>query len=685
MAIKKEVELELNAKQALKTLDELGGSFEDVYGEVQPLSGRIGELEDRLYEMALAGEQNTAEFKRMTKEVGSMKKVILDTDLVVDGMSQTMAQNLGGSISGVTSAFTLAQGSMAAFGVESEQIEETLLRVQSALAISEGFEGIRQAVPSFKALGNSVKQFGANAISAFKGATTASKAFMVTGIGVLLGAIGLLVANWEKLTDAIGATTAEQKLHNDVQKTAISNISAELSASDKLSRVLKDEKISREDKVQAVKDLQAEYPSLLANVDAENMSISDINKALELNTKLLRLNAEAKAISELRSETYKKKIDAEISAKTNENNSVLAKTIALFGDESTARKVRNAEAANTAKETNKELKVLDDLDAKIQKQISALEDLGATNTATTPTIKAVNTGLSKQEKAAQAAAKAQEDLNKALQDAEAEKQSVLDEIAQAEYEATTTQVEREIHAIQDKYFRLIQLARQYEEDTTILEKEQTKQIQTIRDAANAEEKQKKVAALKEINDAQIALKQEQIKEELEAENEKQELLRKAVQGGFEFLGNLASVFAQGNERQQKIAFKITKVANIAQATMDTYKAAQSAFASFSGIPVVGVPLGIAAAAAAVAAGIANINAIKNTQFQGGGGGAVSAASTSSPSASGGFPAQFNVVGNTGANQLAQSLGNQPLKAYVVAGDVTTAQSLERNKIEQGTL
>ena len=64
MAIKKQIEIDVNTKSAVKSMEELGGSFEDVYGEVQPLSGRIGELEDRLYEMAAAGDTTSDEFSR---------------------------------------------------------------------------------------------------------------------------------------------------------------------------------------------------------------------------------------------------------------------------------------------------------------------------------------------------------------------------------------------------------------------------------------------------------------------------------------------------------------------------------------------------------------------------------------------------------------------------------------------
>jgi hypothetical protein len=59
-----------------------------------------------------------------------------------------------------------------------------------------------------------------------------------------------------------------------------------------------------------------------------------------------------------------------------------------------------------------------------------------------------------------------------------------------------------------------------------------------------------------------------------------------------------------------------------------------------------------------------------------GGGGAGAGSVMSPN--------FNVVGNSGINQLGQ-LQQKPTKAYVVSGDMTTAQSLDRNRIENATL
>ena len=82
--------------------------------------------------------------------------------------------------------------------------------------------------------------------------------------------------------------------------------------------------------------------------------------------------------------------------------------------------------------------------------------------------------------------------------------------------------------------------------------------------------------------------------------------------------------------------------------------------------------------------------ISQTKFQAQGG-----SSPSSPSATGagggtGIGSQapaFNVVGQSGFNQVAQALGQQnstPIKAFVVSGDVTSAQALENNIIDTAT-
>ena len=106
--------------------------------------------------------------------------------------------------------------------------------------------------------------------------------------------------------------------------------------------------------------------------------------------------------------------------------------------------------------------------------------------------------------------------------------------------------------------------------------------------------------------------------------------------------------------------------------------------------MVGPALGIAAAAAAVAGGLANVKAISQTstpQTSGMGGTSPSVSSPSRP-APPSVPPAFNIVGASGTNQLAEAIGGQaqqPVKAFVVSNDVSTAQELDRNIVEGASI
>ena len=82
-----------------------------------------------------------------------------------------------------------------------------------------------------------------------------------------------------------------------------------------------------------------------------------------------------------------------------------------------------------------------------------------------------------------------------------------------------------------------------------------------------------------------------------------------LQSAQNFLGTMSGLMSSNN----KTAFKIGQAAAIAEASINTYKAATGAFAAMSGIPIIGPFLGAAAAAAAVAAGVANISKIRSQQ------------------------------------------------------------------------
>jgi hypothetical protein len=185
----------------------------------------------------------------------------------------------------------------------------------------------------------------------------------------------------------------------------------------------------------------------------------------------------------------------------------------------------------------------------------------------------------------------------------------------------------------------------------------------------------KKAVDKELDDK----KKETAEAELQRERELQDAKLSLASDSLGAIAGLVTAFAGESEAAQKKAFEVNKAISIGQAIIST---AQGVIAQLA------VPQDALTGANFIKAGIvavtgaAQIATIARTQFKGGG----SAPEAPNPPTGGGAnPATFNVVGNTGANQLAQTLGQQPLQAYVVAGDVTSAQSLERNKIQQSTL
>ena len=77
-------ELNTSYKELNKSATDTGATFANVYGEMQPLTTRMGEAEDRLYELALAGKTATKEYQDLLKVTQNYLRVQQQVDLQVD-------------------------------------------------------------------------------------------------------------------------------------------------------------------------------------------------------------------------------------------------------------------------------------------------------------------------------------------------------------------------------------------------------------------------------------------------------------------------------------------------------------------------------------------------------------------------------------------------------------------------
>jgi hypothetical protein len=291
--------------------------------------------------------------------------------------------------------------------------------------------------------------------------------------------------------------------------------------------------------------------------------------------------------------------------------------------------------------------------------------------------------------------KAEEEFLKAKQD-------IINKIAQADrdyQDSTLTEQERETLAVTRKYEALYVEAEKYKLDVTKLKEDEIAELKRLDEKQDEQRlkeleadkvkivsakdatklildgKTKELEAEKAISDKKIQIAKDEADKIKALEEKKKKARNDALEATAATLGGISKLFGEQT--------KIGKAAAIAEATISTYLSAQKAYDSTIGVPVVGPVLAPIAAGVAIAAGIKNIKAISAVKVpnDASGGGNL-------PATAGGgggvMSANFNVVGNSGLNQLGQ-LQQKPMKAYVVSGDMSTAQALDRNRIENATL
>lgn len=576
MAEKKVIELEVKTNaQSLKS------QLREAQQEVQSLSDKFGATSNEAINAA--------------KRAAQLKDAIGDAKALTDAFNPDAKFNaLSSSIGGVVNGFQAYEGALGLVGVESAQLQEQLLKVQSAMALSQGLQGLGEARDSFKQLGAVAK----NVFTSIKGAIGA------TGIGLLVIAVGALVSNWKELTGWVEKSFPSFKKIGDFFKNfsqvASGTLDAVIAGFKSVAKVIGD--VFRGDFSGAYED---------AKKVGSNIA-SAYNKGFEEKDKEIKQNA------------FLKSRKFELDLLEAKGKDVADRQLRLMGAE-----LKMLEKGS--EEYNAKLIEIEEARTKIREEAEAKRKAIAE--------KAEADRKAREEKAL----KKREDDLKWLEGFE-------DEIADnAKKRREKTTEEQKNAADRELAIKTKSLTEQFE-----------------RDLKNAADK-------KALDEQAIVDKQRT-----------SDAIFQITRQSFDVIGNLAVAFAGKSEKEQKKAFEIQKAANIAGALMDTWKAANGAYASLASIPVVGPVLGGVAAGVAAAAGLANVKNISSQQF-----GSRGNVTAPSGGAGGGQSNQvitpnFNIIGAQNQTQLSQ-LNQAPIKAYVVGSDVTTQQMLDKKKIQNATL
>lgn len=165
----------------------------------------IGQVKKALKEAEFQALALEEQFGAGSQQVVALRKNIESLrDKIGDAADATKTFAEGGlfttagkALQGVAGGFAAVQGAIGLIGVESKELEKQLLKVQSALALSQGLESIIQSKDAFINLATTVKTQVVNAFNTLKGAISAS------GLLLLSVAVGLLISNFDKVKKTV--------------------------------------------------------------------------------------------------------------------------------------------------------------------------------------------------------------------------------------------------------------------------------------------------------------------------------------------------------------------------------------------------------------------------------------------------------------------------------------------------
>lgn len=663
----------------------VGGNTDQALGSLK------SQLREATNEVTRLSEQFGASSKeavQAAKRAAELKDQIGDAKSLIDAFNpDAKFKALTASLGGVAGGFSALQGATALFGKENEAVEKTLLKVQSAMALSQGLQAVGESIDSFKQLGTVIKTQVVGAFSTLRGAIIA------TGVGALAIAIGLVVANFDKVkkaildtfpgfgkltsfigntinafTDLIGITNAATRAEQ--QRQAIYN---KASAGTKIVN----EGIQRQIKLLQAQGAEQGKIDALRKQSIQN-ELNDLKKLAD--TKGILRGEDAKKYKDLQNDlqvidatAQKQREDAAKQAaskgaaaanKYGESQKKQDEQLAkerLEAEKEAQQKLadlRNQLFLSTFKDENEKKKAELNL-AFIKEKDEILANTKITEETRNQLILAARLKLNADIDAvnqAQKDKKAAEDA-KMLEEAAAQMQKEDDlEFANLQKKFAKTQENDKKQAAKD----LADLDKKILKNTTDLELERSlldeKQIAVEEAFANSLITEEQYNAALEAN-AKARADIDKLEAEAKVKN---------AEVASQLLGTISDIVGKNTAAG--------KAAAIASATIDTYLSAQKAYASqlLPGDPTSPIRAAIAAGIAVVG-GIKNVKSILAVKTPNGGGGG--AANISAPSLSGApiAPPQPQAATTNISTQSINALGNQATRAYVVESDVTSNQ------------
>jgi hypothetical protein len=210
----KSIAAAFSGNEVKKALADQNKAFDDLNKKGIPLTRVLRGLKNDLNALEEAGKGGTDQFKRLEIEAARLEDQIGDTRARVSILaSDTFKFDAAvDATQGLAAGFEIAQGASALFGSESEDLQKVIAKTTAISAIANGVQQAAVLLKEESALKTLIETRAQAAYGVVVGNSTgALKAFRIalaaTGVGLLVIAIGALIANFDKLKDAITGTS----------------------------------------------------------------------------------------------------------------------------------------------------------------------------------------------------------------------------------------------------------------------------------------------------------------------------------------------------------------------------------------------------------------------------------------------------------------------------------------------
>jgi hypothetical protein len=296
--------LESEGKQASKAFEDLTAKQKQLTEQSQayeklPLEDKLNITKKRMIELAAAGKQNTDEFRSLAAEAGKMKRSIEGVEQTVQTMSMNGTKGMAifsEAVTAISAGMAVAQGAAGLFGEQNEDLERTMIKVQSAMSLAMGVQQLTNVLTQ-KSILLTEAYAAAQKLLAWTtaGATTSIKAMRValvsTGVGALIVALGLLVEALISTKDETEDTTDAMIGYNKAMEKMATNASR---AEEKLGLLQATMKANGATEIQITKairdNLAARQEAMILDEQAAKQQVDFVK------TRLIALRAEANGI-----------------------------------------------------------------------------------------------------------------------------------------------------------------------------------------------------------------------------------------------------------------------------------------------------------------------------------------------------------------------------------------------------